>query len=237
MLQTLVQGPALDQPAWPELEDGQPRTEPMHDRAPAAQLAANNLPTMLIFDPDGRSAQHLAGVMQHRGTPVRTVVVERRVPSHVLDRHGAEIAAIRLCSGAEGLVFAVDLSRAQPWVQIVFWTEGGHDAPEVAAAHSLGITRVLGLAQLASWFAVALAPLARYARARREMLAAQALVPDPPPCATPQPTTLSLPEAERRFREAYLRRVLSESSSHREAAVRAGVPYTTLCSMVNKLGL
>jgi transcriptional regulator of aromatic amino acid metabolism len=46
-----------------------------------------------------------------------------------------------------------------------------------------------------------------------------------------------LPEAERQFRETYLRRLLSESPSAKKAAERAGVPYTTLCSMMKKLGL
>ncbi len=48
---------------------------------------------------------------------------------------------------------------------------------------------------------------------------------------------LALRQSEQQFRESYLRAVLSRSRSQKEAASLAGVPYTTLCSMLKKLGI
>ena len=48
---------------------------------------------------------------------------------------------------------------------------------------------------------------------------------------------MPLPEAERSFRESYLRGLLAQATNARIAAQKAGVPYTTLCSMLKKMGL
>lgn len=205
-------------------------------RPVAAVPGASPLPTMIIFDADSRGGFALAEAMRRGTIAVNTVVLSNRVPLAVLERHGAEIAAVRLGDSGDGLVFAVDLSRSQPWVQVLFWTDGPASESEVSAAQNLGITRILERAQLAQWLEQATVPLARYARAKRELAQAEASLPAlPPPRSTL--TALPLPQAERKFRETYLRRVLSESPSQREAAVKAGIPYTTLSSMIKKLGL
>ena len=48
---------------------------------------------------------------------------------------------------------------------------------------------------------------------------------------------LPLPTAEMRFRESYIRCLLTQSGSRQEAARRAGVPYRTMCEMIRKLGI
>ncbi len=78
----------------------------------------------------------------------------------------------------------------------------------------------------------------------------------PPACAAPPPrcwprsrappllaaddpaaARLPLPTAEMRFRESYIRCLLTQSGSRQEAARRAGVPYRTMCEMIRKLGI
>jgi hypothetical protein len=76
------------------------------------------------------------------------------------------------------------------------------------------------------------------ARARREHLSAERQLPPlPSQESNDDGVAAPLPQAERLFREAYLRQLLSQSASRTIAARRAGVPYTTFCSMLKKAGL
>jgi hypothetical protein len=136
----------------------------------------------------------------------------------------------------EGLGLAAALNVQQPWVESVFWFDARTGTAAAAAAASLGMTRVLTFEDLITWVGAALESLVGVARARRALMRAQREMP-PLPVREPQQVFLPLPEAERRFREIYLRRILFESPHYTVAAQRAGVPYTTLCSMLKKLSL
>jgi hypothetical protein len=48
---------------------------------------------------------------------------------------------------------------------------------------------------------------------------------------------MPLTVAEQRFREAFLRQLLAEAPNRDAAARIAGIPYRTLCAMLQKLGL
>ena len=94
------------------------------------------------------------------------------------------------------------------------------------------------LTRLFGWLDGALPSLARMARARHEHLSAERMLPPlPSPDDWNDDGAPPLPQAERLFREAYLRQLLSRSGNRTIAARRAGVPYTTFCSMLKKLGL
>ena len=127
---------------------------------------------------------------------------------------------------------AAALNVQQPWVETIFWFDARTGTAAAAAAASLGMTRVLTFEDLITWVGAALESLVGVARAPA-LMRAQREMP-PLPIREPQ-VCLPLPEAERRFREIYLRRILLESPQYSVAAQRAGVPYTTLCSMVKKL--
>jgi hypothetical protein len=134
------------------------------------------------------------------------------------------------------LAFAAELAAAFPWVQTVFWFDEAGSGPVQEAARSMGIKRMIPLSRLADWLDVAIPHLGCIARARRDQIIAErALPPLPPP--DDGDIRVPLPDAERRFREAYLRRMLSESENHTVAARKAGLAYTTLCSMLRKLNL
>jgi DNA-binding NtrC family response regulator len=111
-------------------------------------------------------------------------------------------------------------------------------SPGAAAARSLGIRKIVTADQSISWWSSTLQALAELTNARRALREAEQRVPPIPPSQSAghsQP--VPLPEAERQFRRAYLSRLIHEDKSHKRAASRAGVPYTTLCSMLKKLGL
>ena len=113
------------------------------------------------------------------------------------------------------------------------------DAPEVSAGAVLGITRIVPAQSMAAWLAHAGGLLARGAYLRRLAAATVAIAPEPPRLETSalDATRLPLPTAEMRFRESYIRCLLTQSGSRQEAARRAGVPYRTMCEMIRKLGI
>lgn len=192
-------------------------------------------PRLLIHELDGCDRLDIARELRRSGVQVETLFIDQPADES-FDLRRIEVAAIKLTSDAGGLVFATELVQRSPWVQLVFWaSEHGTGA---RVARSLGISRLLTVSQISQWLAAAVGPLARLARARRAALEAEATIPCVPEMLleTGSPT-LALPEAERQFRESYLRQLLSESPSAKKAAERAGVPYTTLCSMMKKLGL
>ncbi|HVT07486.1 MAG TPA: hypothetical protein VHO67_08505 [Polyangia bacterium] len=142
---------------------------------------------------------------------------------------GRQVSA--LATGAEAV-------QRNPYAEVIFYCDDG-DAPEVAAAAVLGITRIVPAQQMGGWLARAGGLLARAACLRRAAAAMLANVPAPPLLAADDPaaTRLPLPTAEMRFRESYIRCLLTQSGSRQEAARRAGVPYRTMCEMIRKLGI
>jgi len=142
---------------------------------------------------------------------------------------GREVSALGI--GAEAV-------QRNPFTEVVFYCDNP-DAPEVAAAAVLGITRIVPAQHMAAWLSRAGGLLARGACLRRAAAACAAAVPRPPTLAavTEGPARLPLPTAEMQFRESYIRFLLGESGSRQEAAKRAGVPYRTMCEMIRKLGI
>jgi DNA-binding NarL/FixJ family response regulator len=128
--------------------------------------------------------------------------------------------------------------QRNPYAEVVFYCDDP-DAPEVAAASVLGITRIVPARDMAAWLARAGDLLARGALLRRVAAAAIDAVPRPPTLAAigERPARQPLPTAEMQFRESYIRYLLSQSGSRQEAARRAGVPYRTMCEMIRKLGI
>jgi CheY-like chemotaxis protein len=148
-----------------------------------------------------------------------------------------EVALIDLLTGGSaGMALAFDLQRAAPHVGVVFFVDDDA-APEAQAARDLGISRVVPLARLPAWLAQSLVPLADIARAQRVLEAARSALGREPPAPGAPPLSLRLPVAERRYREAYLRACMARASGRREAAHLAGVPYSSLCVMLRKLGI
>jgi DNA-binding NtrC family response regulator len=149
-----------------------------------------------------------------------------------------EVALIDLLFGqGAGIALACEVQRCAPHVAVVFFVEHP-GAPEAHAARDLGITRVVAIADLPAWLAETLAPLADAARAERTLQAARLALGRQAPDDSGAPSTeLPLPVAERRYREAYLRACMSRAGGRREAARLAGVPYSSLCVMLRKLGI
>jgi DNA-binding NarL/FixJ family response regulator len=142
---------------------------------------------------------------------------------------GRQVSA--LATGAEAV-------QRNPYAEVIFYCDDP-DAPEVAAAAVLGITRIVPAQSMAAWLTRAGVLLARGAYLRRLAAATVAASPEPPMLETAalEAARLPLPTAEMRFRESYIRCLLTQSGSRQEAARRAGVPYRTMCEMIRKLGI
>ena len=198
-------------------------------------MGPGNLARVIIYDPD-----HVGGLTWarrfHGATVDVAVTLVSEEESHPPKTNQAhDVGLISLASGRlDGLAFGAELKARFPWIEIAFWFDEGKGAPAAAAARSLGVRRLIPIGSLTIWLRTALGPLVRMARARREHAIAEESLP-PVPEDSGGDCVLPLPEAERRFRETYLRRVLSETANHRTAAEKAGLPYTTFCSMLKKL--
>lgn len=200
------------------------------DAEPAARL--------LIHELEGCERADIERELRRCRVHTQRIVVDQEHLPCSEDVEHVEVAAIKLTSDPQGFMFAADLAKRAPWVQLVFWANESAPTTGAHVARSLGIARVVPSSQIAGWLAVAVGPLARLARAQRAAREAEATIPCVPALTAPScPPTIALPEAERQFRESYLRQLLSESPNAKRAAERAGVPYTTLCSMIKKLGL
>lgn len=200
-------------------------------------FARADRPRVLIYDPDSSQGHALASHLRCSNFDATVVVLTARVPIRDLGMETPDVCLINLASERfDGLAVAAELVNRSPWVEAVFWFDEGAGAPAAEAARSLGIRRLIPADRLTSWLDGALPQLARMARAHREHADAENALP-PQPTSDRCDVTLPLPVAERRFREAYLRRMLSVSESHSAAARRAGLPYTTFRSMLKKFGI
>ena len=153
-----------------------------------------------------------------------------------------------------GLTWASSIRSLNPHAAIVFHA-AVPNGPEEAAARSLGHTQILFGREGLTWFARHVVALALAVERRRALDRAEdvfrqapwhagsAASPSGPPASSPPVADAArgllppLRVAETRFREAYLRSLLAEAGGRSEAARRAGVPYRTLCAMLQKLGL
>jgi hypothetical protein len=216
------------------LHDGSVPAADAHSRA---ELEIQ--PNLLIFDPRLERAVGLVQELREGGVRLDATVFHFELDPSFLTRDHVEVAAINLDGAApEGLVFAAELGAQVPSVQFVFWCDGEKSSPGEEAARSLGVQRIVPRSRLVEWLATALEPLACIARAKREQARAEAALPRIPGARSDRSSApMPLPEAERSFRESYLRALLAQASNARIAAQQAGVPYTTLCSMLKKMGL
>jgi DNA-binding NarL/FixJ family response regulator len=192
----------------------------------------------VIVDDNQRRALSLAAALKMGGqlmvsvvAPADPILRSDLLPSDLvlLALGGREVSALGI--GAEAV-------QRNPFTEVVFYCDNP-DAPEVAAASVLGITRIVPAQHMTAWLSRGGNLLARGAWLRRAAAACAAAVPRPPTLAavTEGPARLPLPTAEMQFRESYIRFLLGESGSRQEAARRAGVPYRTMCEMIRKLGI
>jgi hypothetical protein len=196
------------------------------------------LARVIVYDPDHVEGLTVARRLNGAMVDLTVTVVSAPATHPPRANDPVDVGLINLAGGPlDGLAFGAELKALAPWIEIAFWFDERNGGPAAAAAaRSLGIVRLIPLGSLAIWLETALGPLVRMARARREHAIAEKALP-PLSGDRGGDCTMALPEAERRFRETYLRRILSESANHRAAAERAGLPYTTLCSMLKKLNL
>ncbi len=193
---------------------------------PAAQV--------VIFDPDRDGGLALASRLRGRSPEIGVTVVSSRSVSLA---GPVDVGVISLADPRfDGLAFAGELCAQHPGVETVFWFDALSAAPAAAAARSVGVRRVIPLDALADWLDMALPSLGTMARSQRAQAVAERALPPLPTMRVAPPTT-PLPVAERTFRETYLRWLLSDSASYVIAARKAGLPYTTFCSMLKKLDL
>jgi DNA-binding NarL/FixJ family response regulator len=153
---------------------------------------------------------------------------------------GADLVLLALGGrNVSALATGAQAVQRNPFAEVVFYCDNP-DAPEVAAAGVLGITRIVPAQQMVAWLSRAGELLARGAFLRRAAAAAIASAPRPPTLASvvdQPPRPIPLPTAEMQFRESYIRHLLTQSGGRQEAARRAGVPYRTMCEMIRKLGI
>jgi hypothetical protein len=183
--------------------------------------------------PDGRQGADLAARLRKLCGPCRIVVLPPQREARALAPDDVEVMVVPLGKGVDSVAFAASLLPERPWVHAVFISDGD-SYPEAEALRCLGARYLVRDPEVWSWLPAALAALGRHARASRALAEAERAIP-PPPRAANAASVLPLASAEQRFREAYLRVVLAGAGSHKAAAQIAGVPYTTLRSMLEKL--
>jgi DNA-binding NarL/FixJ family response regulator len=217
-----------------------PKARDADDAAAKRDAAAvgHRIPVVLVVDAvPHRAAAIRAWAWQRRG--VRPVFATTATSAYdTASREQPEVALVDIMfRSGRGVAVAIELGRIAPGIETVFVVDNAAD-PEVQAAMDLGWDRLVASDRLEEWLDRGLKPLAKLARierevriARREAQAASAgnVVPAVP--------SLPLNVAERRYRETFLRSKMATAGERREAARLAGVPYTTFCVMLRKLGI
>jgi len=203
-----------------------------------ATAAAHRAPVVLVVDAvPHRAAAIRAWAWQRRG--VRPLfATAATVAYEMASREQPEVAIIDLMfRSGRGVAVAIELQRAAPDVEIVFVVEDPA-APEVQAAVDLGWERLVAADRLEEWLDRGLKPLARLAKLERELRAARREAETVSAGnVLPAVPNLPLSVAERRYRETFLRSKMASAGERRAAARLAGVPYTTFCVMLRKLGI
>jgi hypothetical protein len=138
----------------------------------------------------------------------------------------------------DGLAFIYQRHESFGFPEIVFVVEDQRQ-PEAQALRSSGLQRVLPRGSAVQWLSTAASPLAALAKANRlQREALKRIPPLPNDCPDGDASNIpSLPHAESRYREAFLRLLLATTGSRRAAAAKAGVPYRSFCHMLRKLGI
>lgn len=112
-------------------------------------------------------------------------------------------------------------------------------SPQDLALRSRGFRHIVSEAALPDWLPSMLPQLVSLARARRVLL--RACLDGSGAAGTSgmvrQSRGMKLHVAETTFRSVFMRTLLAEFGSRRQAAEQAGVPYRSFCEMLRKLGL
>lgn len=193
---------------------------------------------VLIYDASQHMTPILDVVTKLLPTPMNVTSVSSPMPLADVCLAKFDLAIFDLSAGrSAGLGAAAELRSLDEMVECLFITDAD-SSPIAAAARSLGIRRIVTSNQPISYWIDLLPALARLTNARRALSEAEASVPDVQDRQATSPVQhLPLSEAERQFRKAYLARLICEFRSHKVVASRAGIPYTTLYSMLKKLDL
>jgi hypothetical protein len=121
--------------------------------------------------------------------------------------------------------------------ELVAIAESPNDAA-VLALREFGVERVLSQDSAATWLPDAVGPLASIAVAKRLLRRSRGALREAPQLDPLLGSDfLPLSVAEGRFREAYLRALMAKAGSRAQAAKGAGVPYRTLCYMLERYGI
>ncbi len=203
-----------------------------------AIAAGHRTPAVLVVDTvPHRSAAIRAWAWQHRG--VRPLFAATATLAYeTAGREQPEVAIIDLMfRSGRGLAVAIELRRMAPDIEIAFVVEDPA-VPEVQAALDLGWERLVAADRLEEWLDRGLKPLAKLARLKRDLRVARREA-DTVSAGNVVPAVSNLPlnVAERRYRETFLRSKMATAGERRAAARLAGVPYTTFCVMLRKLGI
>jgi DNA-binding NarL/FixJ family response regulator len=193
---------------------------------------------VVIVDENQLRASALASALKGGSQALTTVTAP---DERALDHDRAPVDLVLLALGGRNvsaLAAGAHAVQRNPYTEVVFYCDDP-EAPEVAAAAALGITRIVPAREMAGWLARAGGLLAQGAFLRRAASVYTAAAARPPVLAASGETAarLPLPTAEMQFRESYIRFLLTECGSRQEAARRAGVPYRTMCEMIRKLGI
>jgi DNA-binding NarL/FixJ family response regulator len=226
----------------PRLEEWEGRmnttTQPSGNRQVETERGPGTARVVVVDDNHLRASALAAAIKASSDVVITVTAPDGRAFAH--DLLPADLVLLALGGrSVSALAAGAEAVQRNPYTEVVFYCDNP-DAPEVAAAGVLGITRIVPAQQMAAWLSRAGSLLARGAFLRRSAAAAIAAVPRPPTLAAvvgEAPPRIPLPTAEMQFRESYIRYLLTQSGSRQEAAKRAGVPYRTMCEMIRKLGI
>jgi hypothetical protein len=151
---------------------------------------------------------------------------------------GVDLIAIDVSAPAgAALSWGIRLVRTWNDCTIVFFCDDPF-APELAAIKALGIVPALIATGTRAWFSQTLPALVRVARAKGALRLAESQI-EPLLGTSLQRVSgaspVPLPVAEWRFRETYVRSILAATGNRVEAAQQAGIPYRTLCKIVQAM--
>jgi len=214
-----------------------PTTQTVTQRTIETDKAAETVRVVVVDDNQLRGSALGSSLKVGSDMTVTVAAPDGRLAHN--DLFPADLVLLALGGRAvSALALGAEAVQRNPHSEVVFYCDDP-DAPEVAAAGVLGITRIVPAQQMVPWLARAGVLLARGAFLRRAAAAAIAAAPLPPTLATvtEAPLRMPLPTAEMQFCESYIRFLLAQSGSRQEAAKRAGVPYRTMCEMIRKLGI
>ena len=168
-----------------------------------------------------------------------TVVVQRGLPEAAGFSMECDLCAVDLSCGADAgaaVAWAAQTLGDDPVAEIVFFSEDA-SAPEVAAVRALGISPIAAGRGARAWLLSVAPALVRVARARRELRQAESEVPRFLDSRSALGAPLPLPIAEGRFREGYIRAILARSGNRARAARQAGIPYRTMCKILQTMDI